>query len=124
MKALIVDDSAGMRAFLRMALKGAGIEVMEAKNGLEGLNALRAGPLPDIAMLDWNMPEMDGYELLTAIRSDHSFDGVPIVMITTETEAMQIQKALQMGANEYIMKPFTKESVIEKLQVLGISQGC
>jgi two-component system chemotaxis response regulator CheY len=120
MKALIVDDSAGMRAFLRMALKGAGYEIAEAKNGVEAINLLRSGTTADVALLDWNMPEMDGFELLQAIRADHKFDGIRVVMTTTENEMAQVAKALEAGANEYIMKPFTREIIVEKLEmVLG-----
>ena len=120
MKALVVDDSAGMRAFLKMVLRGAGVEITEAKNGVEALKVLHSGVSPDIALLDWNMPEMDGYELLNAIRADHSFDPMPVIMITTETESSQIEKALASGANEYIMKPFTKEIILDKLQMMGL----
>lgn len=120
MKALVVDDSAGMRAFLRMVLKGAGMEVAEAKNGLEALSALNSGPRADLALLDWNMPEMDGYELLLKIRSNAAFDSMRIVMVTTETEASQVTKALKHGADEYVMKPFTREVILDKLQILGV----
>ena len=120
MKALVVNDSAGMRAFLKMVLRGAGVEITEAKNGVEALKILHSGVFPDIALLDWNMPEMDGYELLTAIRADRNFDPMPVVMITTETESSQIEKALARGANEYIMKPFTREIILDKLQLMGL----
>jgi two-component system chemotaxis response regulator CheY len=119
-KALIVDDSAGMRAYLRMVLKGAGIEVLEAKDGVEALAVLHAGARADVAMLDWNMPEMDGYELLKNIRADSTFNSMLVMMITTETEVSQIEKALAHGANEYIMKPFTRDVVLDKLQMLGL----
>jgi two-component system chemotaxis response regulator CheY len=120
MKALVVDDSAGMRAFLKMVLKGAGIEVAEARNGREALSALNSGSRADFALLDWNMPEMDGYELLLKIRSNATFDSMRVVMVTTETEASQITRALTHGADEYVMKPFTREVILDKLHILGL----
>jgi two-component system chemotaxis response regulator CheY len=120
MKALVVDDSAGMRAFLKMVLKGAGIEVAEARNGVEALSVLTSGLRADLALLDWNMPEMDGYELLLWIRSNTKFDSMRIVMVTTETETGRITKALEHGADEYVMKPFTREVILDKLQMIGM----
>jgi two-component system chemotaxis response regulator CheY len=120
MRALLVDDSSTMRSLLRMTLRGAGIESVEAANGREALRRLeQTGPL-ECALVDWNMPEMNGFEFLCAVRSDHRWDNMKIVMVTTETELTQVQSALQCGANEYIMKPFTRDSVIEKLQILGL----
>ena len=120
MKALVVDDSSGMRTFLRLILKRAGIEVEEATNGVDALAVLCQGAAADFALLDWNMPEMDGFELLTAIRAERKFDGMRILMVTTETEMAQMTKALSAGANEYIMKPFTRDIVLDKLQLMGL----
>ena len=120
MRALIVDDSSTMRAVLRMTLRSAGIETVEAGNGSEALQRLQqAGPV-DFALVDWNMPLMNGLEFLRAVRADHGHDHMKIVMVTTETELTQVQNALRCGADEYIMKPFTRDSVIEKLQILGL----
>lgn len=120
MKALVVDDSAGVRAFLRMVLQDAGVAVVEAKNGIEAVRMLNSGLQADLALLDWNMPEMDGYELLLWIRSNRVFDRLRVVMVTTETEFDQITKALEHGADEYVMKPFTREVIFEKLQIIGM----
>jgi two-component system chemotaxis response regulator CheY len=120
MKALVVDDSAGMRAYLKMVLKGAGIEVAEAKNGREALTVLASGAAVEVALVDWNMPEMDGYELLLRIRANNALDAMRIVMVTTETDASQITKALDHGADEYVMKPFTREVILDKLQMIGL----
>ena len=120
MKALVVDDSAGMRAYLKMVLKSAGIEVAEARNGVEALSVLASSPGVEVVLLDWNMPEMDGYELLLQIRSNTAFDSMRVVMVTTETEAGRITKALNHGADEYVMKPFTREVILDKLQMIGL----
>ena len=119
MRALIVDDSSTMRAVLRMTLRRAGIETVEASNGSDGLERLQA-EMVDFALVDWNMPRMNGFEFLCAVRADHQRDAMKIVMVTTETELEQVQNALRCGADEYIMKPFTRDSVMEKLQILGL----
>jgi two-component system, chemotaxis family, chemotaxis protein CheY len=119
-RALIVDDSSTMRSVLRMTLRGAGIETIEAGNGREALDRLATAGTVDIVLVDWNMPQMNGFEFLCEVRKDHQHDHMKIVMVTTETELAQVQNALRCGANEYIMKPFTKDAVLEKLQMLGI----
>jgi len=119
-RALIVDDSSTMRSVLRMTLRKAGIETIEAGNGSEALRQLQKTESVDFALVDWNMPQMNGFEFLCAVRANHQYDAIKIVMVTTETELEQVQSALQSGANEYIMKPFTSDSVMEKLQILGL----
>jgi two-component system, chemotaxis family, chemotaxis protein CheY len=118
MRALVVDDSSTMRSILRLTLRGAGFEVLEAANGQEALDRLKASPTVDLALVDWNMPEMNGYEFLCAARRNHRYDKMKIVMVTTETEIAHMQAALEHGANEYIMKPFTRDAVLEKIQLL------
>jgi two-component system, chemotaxis family, chemotaxis protein CheY len=120
-RALIVDDSSTMRSVLRMTLRAHGIETVEAGDGSEALQRLQESGAVDLALVDWNMPRMNGFEFLCAVREDHSRDHMKIVMVTTETELTQVQNALQRGANEYLMKPFTRDSVLEKLQILGLA---
>ncbi|HET9696383.1 MAG TPA: response regulator [Terriglobales bacterium] len=120
MKALLVDDSSTMRSILRMTLRQAGFETVEADNGATALTKLGQEGAADVALVDWNMPVMNGFEFLCALRQDHKYDKMLVVMVTTETEMSNIQSAVERGANEYIMKPFTKEAVIEKLQLLGL----
>lgn len=120
MRALVVDDSSTMRSILRLTLRGAGFEVVEAGNGAEALDRLEKSGKVDLALVDWNMPEMNGYEFLCAARRNHAYDETRIVMVTTETEIVQVKAALQQGANEYIMKPFTRDAVIEKIQLMGL----
>ncbi len=120
MRALIIDDSRALRRILSDMLCQLGFEVSEAANGLQGLLELKLAGMFDVVLLDWNMPEMNGFEFLCAVRHQPEFQAMPIVMVTTETEAEQIGSALDAGANEYVMKPFTLEVIAEKLQMLGL----
>jgi two-component system chemotaxis response regulator CheY len=117
---MVIDDSRAMRTILGKMLKELGFETSDAVNGKAALEALKiSGPL-DLALVDWNMPEMNGYEFIQALRSDHAFDSMRVMMVTTEADLENVSKALEAGANEYLMKPFTKEAVSEKLSMLGI----
>ena len=121
MRALIIDDSRAMRSILARMLRGLGFEVVEAANGREALQRLRETGKIELALVDWNMPEMSGLDFIRAVRTEHSHDGVLLMMVTTETEMEQISRALEAGANEYVMKPFTQEVILEKLQMLGMA---
>jgi two-component system, chemotaxis family, chemotaxis protein CheY len=118
MQALVIDDSRAMRAIIGKILKKVGYQVAEGGNGREGLDQLRRSGKVDLALVDWNMPEMNGYEFVQAVRASHEYDDMPIVMVTTETEMSQVALALQAGANEYVMKPFTSDALLEKIQLL------
>ena len=120
MRAIVIDDSRAIRTILGNMLREMGFEVGEAVNGRDAMMHLKASDPPDLAMLDWNMPEMNGFDLLVRVRANRAFDPMKIVMVTTETETSQMIKALEAGANEYVMKPFTKEVIREKLRLLGI----
>ena len=120
MRALVVDDSSAMRAILALTLGKAGFEVLRAKDGQEALGLLAgAGPL-ELILIDWNMPGMNGLELLRRIRSQPALERTRILMVTTETGLAQMSEALEAGANEYIMKPFTADVVIDKLRLAGL----
>lgn len=122
MKAIVVDDSRASRIILKRALTAQGFEVFEAGDGRQALLELaKTGPL-DLALVDWNMPVMTGYELICEVRSKSEMNGMAIMMVTTETEISQVQKALDAGANEYVMKPFTEEVLKEKLLLLGLGK--
>jgi two-component system chemotaxis response regulator CheY len=121
MRALVVDDSSAMRAFLKMILTRTGFEVSAAPNGSAGLDVLHSGPAPDLVLLDWNMPEMDGFQMLRAMRAETEFRDTRVMMVTTETEVAEMSRALEAGADEYVMKPFTTEVILDKLQILGFS---
>ena len=120
MRALIVDDSRATRTIIRKMLSEVGFEVFEAADGVEALRRLKEIDPPDVLLVDWNMPEMNGYDLVRAVRGDSQYDKVPLMMVTSETELGQMAKALEAGANEYVMKPFTKDVITEKLALLGV----
>jgi len=122
-RAIVIDDSRAMRTILGGMLREMGFEVGEAVNGRDALERLKAHPPPALALLDWNMPEMNGFELLQKLRADRAYDDMRIVMVTTETETSQMIRALETGANEYVMKPFTRDVMREKLQLLGILEA-
>jgi two-component system chemotaxis response regulator CheY len=120
MRALVIDDSRTVRAIIGTYLREVGLEVAEAANGREGLEQLRQGPGVGLVLVDWNMPEMNGLEFITAVRAERAFDAVRIMMVTTETEQEQVLRALRAGANEYLMKPFTREILVAKLGLLDV----
>ena len=120
-KAMIIDDSRAMRRILGETVRELGFEVSEASNGREALAKLdNMGPPVRLMLVDWNMPEMNGLEFVTQLRQDERFQGSLIVMVTTETAVDQMVNALEAGANEYVMKPFTKEIIQDKLRLLGL----
>jgi two-component system, chemotaxis family, chemotaxis protein CheY len=124
-RALIVDDSRFVRSVSRRMLEEHGIECAEAGDGQAGLDQLRAdrdaGNPFNLVLLDWNMPVMDGLEMLTRLRAE-GFDAMKVLMVTTEAENDFILRALDAGANEYLMKPFDNESLFEKLAMLGLAE--
>lgn len=120
MLALVVDDSRAMRSILTRLLTGLGFDVAQAGDGAEALAVLDAGTRPDVILIDWNMPVMDGLELVTTIRSNRDWRGITLMMVTTESEHSQIVRALAAGAHEYVMKPFTIDAIGDKLRVLGL----
>ena len=119
MRALVVDDSRTVRLIVGKILREVGMEVIEAANGLEALAQLERSPDVDLMLLDWNMPEMNGLELLSSVRRDNRLATTKIMMVTTETALTEITRALEAGADEYIMKPFTLDAVDDKLRILG-----
>jgi two-component system chemotaxis response regulator CheY len=123
MRVLVIDDSRTVRIIIRQALAEAGLDVIEAANGREGLDQLRAHDDVELVLVDWNMPEMNGLEFVQAVRAQRSYDPVRIMMVTTETEQEQVVRALNAGANEYLMKPFTKEVLVAKLSLLDAFGG-
>jgi len=119
MKILIVDDSKTMRLIIGRTLKELGHEIREAGNGREAITALKAETGWGLVMADWNMPEMNGLEMVIAVKAEEVFKPLPIMMVTTETEMSNIQKAMDAGAAGFIMKPFKKEAIQEKIAGLA-----
>jgi len=120
-RALVVDDSKAVRMILAKTLRDLGYEVQEASNGHQALEiAERERASLQLALVDWNMPQMNGLELVALIRQRPELSSLIVVMVTTETEVGQMAAALEAGANEYVMKPFTKDILLEKLQMVGI----
>jgi two-component system, chemotaxis family, chemotaxis protein CheY len=119
-QALVIDDSRAMRLILGRMLRDLGLDVAEATNGRDALDQMEAGLDPLIVLVDWNMPQMSGIEFIEAVRLPPYSSTARLLMVTTETELPQVVRALAAGADEYVMKPFTKESIFEKLQLLGL----
>ena len=115
MRALVIDDSSAMRALLRGLLRDFGFEVSEASDVAGGIGWLTPGPPPDVALVDWNLPGGSGLEFVRAVRGRE----IPVVMITTEVGPEQVRQALEAGAQEYLMKPFTRATLRDKLSLLG-----
>ena len=120
MRALVVDDSRAMRLILGRVLRDRGYDVAEAGDGREALDVLSSGPRPDVLLVDWNMPVMNGLDLVKAVRQDAAYAGIRIVMVTTESESTHVMQAIEAGADEYLFKPFTPEAVADKLGMLGL----
>jgi two-component system chemotaxis response regulator CheY len=116
---LVVDDSSVIRKVARRILEGLEFKIVEAEDGQQALEQCR-NALPDAVLLDWNMPVMDGYDFLKALRRLPGGDGPKVVFCTTENDVAHIARALSAGANEYIMKPFDKEIVEAKFQEVGL----
>jgi two-component system chemotaxis response regulator CheY len=118
---MVVDDSRAMRLILKRIVGQIGFEVFEAEDGQAALDLLGTlDPLPNLALVDWNMPNMNGLEFVTAVRADPRYREITLVMVTTESEQSQIVRALAAGAHEYVIKPFTQGAMIEKLALLGL----
>ncbi|MDQ2650679.1 MAG: response regulator [Actinomycetota bacterium] len=122
MRAIVVDDSRAMRTILRRMLTEIGfVEVLEAEHGRAALDTLDAdGVPPALALVDWNMPEMNGLELITALRAEPRYDRTRLMMVTSETSPRQMYDALKAGVDEYAMKPITREVIEDKLGLMGL----
>ena len=121
MRALIVDDSRFIRQYLRQLLERIGLSCEEAADGREALEMLRASAAFDFMLLDVNMPQMSGLECVKAIRDGGLNAPMKVVMVTTESDNSFIRNSLEYGADEFLMKPFTPESLREKLVMLGLA---
>jgi len=122
MKILIADDSRVMRQIVTRTLRQAGFsgyDVVEAADGRQAFDTI-VSEKPNLVLSDWNMPEMNGLEFVTAVRADPKYRAMTLMMVTTEGEQSQIVRALAAGAHEYVIKPFTPDAIVEKLALLGL----
>jgi len=117
--ALVVDDSRTMRSMLTKWLTGLGYDVIQAENGQHALDLLAAQGPVNLILVDWNMPIMDGYDMLRAVRADRSHALTTIVMVSAENDSKRIARALMAGADEYVMKPLTRDILLDKLALVG-----
>ena len=120
MRALIIDDSRAMRSILGGILDEAGFDTVPVADAEEALALLESDHDFELALVDWNLPAMSGLELVAALRKMPALDDLRLMMVTTETQLDRVREALDSGADEYIMKPFDKEMLLEKLTLLGI----
>jgi two-component system chemotaxis response regulator CheY len=117
MKVLIVDDSRAMRSVIGRLVKKLGHETVEAGHGKEALEKLATGEHVDVALVDWNMPLMNGLELVQALRASANHANLPLLMVTSETEVERVVAAMEAGADEYLMKPFTDQELATKIEL-------
>lgn len=121
MYAIVIDDSSAMRMILRRIVTNLGFDVTLAEHGRDALDKMETAGHPfDVALIDWNMPEMNGLEFIQAVRDDPRYSALTLMMVTTESEHGQMVRALAAGAHEYLIKPFTPDAVAEKLELLGL----
>ena len=117
---LVVDDSKVIRKVARHILEAMNFEVREAGDGREALDSCIES-IPDVVLLDWNMPVMSGMEFLKMLRQRGHSDQPKVVFCTTENDMAHIRAALEAGADEYVMKPFDRETLHIKLQLVGVA---
>ncbi len=121
LKVLLVDDSGAMQKMIKMALSKIGIEgVATALNGIEGMANLNES-IPDLILCDWNMPEMNGYQFVTAVRADANFKNIPILMLTTVNTKDEVIEIMKAGANDFLNKPFTPDALKDK--IIKVTKG-
>jgi two-component system chemotaxis response regulator CheY len=122
---MVVDDSRAIRLILSKTLGSLGFDVSQAANGKEALSKMSElvsdDDLPlSLVLVDWNMPEMNGLEFVQRVRANPDYGTVKLMMVTTETQIEQMTRALEAGADEYVMKPFTEEVISDKLRLMGV----
>jgi two-component system chemotaxis response regulator CheY len=120
MLALVVEDSKTIRMILCGYLRTMNIQVVEAANGREALERLKEMSPPDLVLVDWNMPVMSGIDFIRAVRELNIYDPLPLIMVTTNSESEHVGTAMEAGANLYIQKPCTLDTLREKIEQLGL----
>lgn len=120
MKVLIVDDSKAMRTFLGYLARKLEFETVEAVDGCQALEVLAAQPMVKLALVDWDMPRMNGLDFVKALRAKPAYDSLKIMMVTTQNSMDRVAAALNAGATDYLMKPVSEGSLHDKFRVLGV----
>jgi two-component system chemotaxis response regulator CheY len=124
MRALVVDDSKAMRTVIGRMLRACGYdEIVEATNGVDAFREIRDNGSPDVVLVDWNMPEMSGIEFIRRVRKSGMLEEASVVMVTSETAIEKVAEALESGADEYLMKPFTEDALLEKIELARASRA-
>ncbi len=121
--ALVIDDSRSMRRIMSAILQTVGFEAYEAANGREALALLEVKRDVEVVLVDLNMPELDGLGFVRALRGDARNAEVKVMMVTSETDLSHVARTLEAGADEYVMKPFTRDAIVDKLQILGLESA-
>lgn len=119
--AIVIDDSRAMRSMMGRIVTQLGFECLKAEDGQEALEVLEANGPATVALVDWNMPRLNGLDFVRAVRADRRYDGMQLLMVTSEASPRNVYEAIRAGADEYAMKPVTKESLVEKLALVGIT---
>jgi len=120
MKMLVIDDSKVMRTFLCALAHDFKIETVVAEDGMNGIEVLEKNPDVEAVLVDWDMPRMNGLEFVEAVRANPKNASLKLMMVTTQTAMEKVCGALSSGADDFLMKPVTKESLEEKLRVIGV----
>jgi len=120
MKILVIDDEANARMLLSDIFEDLGWEMEEAEDCLEGLDKIKSlGPF-DLVLVDWKTPRMTGLDFTKNVRSNPDFQSIPLIMVTGLNDMESVADALEVGINEYLMKPFTPEMIFSKLRLVGL----
>ena len=120
MLAMVIDDSRAMRSILTRLMTNLGFDVAQAGDGAQAMAVLDAGARPDVILVDWYMPVMDGLTFIKKVREREDLREIALMMVTTESEQGNIVRALAAGAHEYVVKPFTDDVIAYKLNLLGL----
>ena len=120
MRAMVIDDSRAARMMIRRMMESLGFEVIEAADGLEGYESFKNGASVDVALVDWNMPNMDGLEMVKLLRRELRDADTTVMMVTSESSPKRMAQALMVGADEYLVKPIDTHVLRDKLELLGL----
>ncbi len=120
MRALIIDDSMAMRRMLAAYVQGLQVSPVVAVDGQDAVEVLEREGEFEVALVDWDMPRMNGVEFVRHVRSDPRWQGMKLIMVTAHVDPDDIMNALQTGADDYLMKPVSSEMLEDKFRILGL----